>query len=48
MQACQKFGHDYRRARGMYFSSKDHGHMGAMCHNWPCEDVHVIVVTDGW
>jgi hypothetical protein len=46
-QACEMFGHDYRRARGMYFCHLDHGNMGGMVHNWPEEDVQVIVVTDG-
>eukprot|EP00040_Diaphanoeca_grandis_P002665 m.22376 g.22376 ORF g.22376 m.22376 type:complete len:626 (-) comp13801_c0_seq1:137-2014(-) len=46
-EACDKFGHDYRRARGMYFCHEDHGHMAGMVYNWPAHDVHVIVVTDG-
>ena len=46
-RACLEFGHDYRRARGMYFCAYDHGHMNAMVHNWPGSDVRVIVVTDG-
>eukprot|EP00039_Didymoeca_costata_P018124 m.332200 g.332200 ORF g.332200 m.332200 type:complete len:696 (-) comp16897_c0_seq1:864-2951(-) len=46
-KVCKQFGNDYTRARGMYFSTKDHGHMASMCHNWPEEDVRVIVVTDG-
>ena len=37
----------FRRARGMYFSSQDVGEMGVMCHNWPRDDVEVVVVTDG-
>eukprot|EP00038_Savillea_parva_P001424 m.103828 g.103828 ORF g.103828 m.103828 type:complete len:654 (+) comp10498_c0_seq1:48-2009(+) len=45
--ACKKFGHDYRRARGMYFCHHDHGDMGGMVYNWPEADVRVIVVTDG-
>jgi len=45
--ACNLFGHDYRRARGMYFCHEDHGHMAGMVYNWPAPDVHVIVVTDG-
>ena len=45
--ACQKFGSVFRRARGMYFSSQDAGQMGVMCHNWPRDDVEVVVVTDG-
>jgi malic enzyme len=31
----------------MYFSSQDRGAMSAMVHNWPHEEVDVIVVTDG-
>ena len=46
-RACLKFGSVFRRARGMYFSSQDVGHMAAMAHNWPHSDVEVIVVTDG-
>lgn len=46
-QVCQKFGSLFRRPRGMYFSAEDRGQFGAMMHNWPCDDVQVIVVTDG-
>lgn len=46
-QACKEFGTRYRRPRGMYFTEEDRGHMAAMVHNWPHDDVHVIVVTDG-
>lgn len=28
--ACEEFGHDYRRARGMYFCYHDHGDIGGM------------------
>ncbi|KAJ8566505.1 hypothetical protein ON010_g6619 [Phytophthora cinnamomi] len=44
---CQKFGYLFRRPRGMFFSTHDRGQFGAMVHNWPCDDVEVIVVTDG-
>ncbi|KAF0693100.1 Aste57867_15889 [Aphanomyces stellatus] len=44
---CQKFGSIFRRPRGMYFSSEDASHFGSMVYNWPCDDVQVIVVTDG-
>lgn len=44
---CQKFGSIFRRPRGMFFSAEDRSHFGAMLHNWPCDDVEVIVVTDG-
>ncbi|CAH0485428.1 unnamed protein product [Peronospora farinosa] len=44
---CQKFGHLFRRPRGMFFSTRDRSQFGAMVHNWPSDDVEVIVVTDG-
>ncbi|CAK4754857.1 unnamed protein product [Aphanomyces euteiches] len=44
---CQKFGSVFRRSRGMYFSSEDASQFGSMVYNWPCDDVQVIVVTDG-
>jgi len=44
---CQAFGSNYTRARGMYFSREDRGHFSSMVYNWPHDDVHVIVVTDG-
>ena len=44
---CQQYGNQYRRTRGMYFSREDRGHFAGMVYNWPCDDVHVIVVTDG-
>jgi len=46
-RVCQEFGHNFRRPRGMYFSTRDRGHMHAMMYNWPQKEVHVIVVTDG-
>lgn len=46
-KVCQKFGSNFRRPRGMYFSSMDRGQFGAMMHNWPCDEVEIIVVTDG-
>ncbi|KAI1316380.1 Malic enzyme [Mortierella claussenii] len=46
-EACQRFHSIYRRARGMYFSTLDRGQMAAMVHNWPHDQVDVIVVTDG-
>ncbi len=44
---CQQFGYRFNRTRGMYFSSADRGQFSTMVHNWPHDDVHVIVVTDG-
>jgi len=44
---CQEFGHQFRRPRGMFFSRDDRGEFSTMVNNWPHDDVHVIVVTDG-
>ncbi|GIL86672.1 hypothetical protein Vretifemale_14929 [Volvox reticuliferus] len=44
---CANYHKLYRRPRGMYFSSEDRGNMAAMAYNWPQDDVHAIVVTDG-
>jgi malic enzyme len=44
---CGCFLSNFRRTRGMYFSSQDRGHMSSMVYNWPHDDVEVIVVTDG-
>lgn len=46
-QACQHFGHIYRRARGMYFSVRNQAYFRDMVHNWPEDEVDIIVVTDG-
>lgn len=44
---CQEFGHRWTRSRGMFFSRADRGHFSSMVYNWPHDEVHVIVVTDG-
>jgi malate dehydrogenase (oxaloacetate-decarboxylating)(NADP+) len=46
-EACLKFGHIYRRARGMYLSITRKGHVREVLRNWPVKDVRVICVTDG-
>ena len=46
-EVCQKFGAHSFRSRGMYFSSADRGLFQTMVYNWPQDDVHIIVVTDG-
>jgi malate dehydrogenase (oxaloacetate-decarboxylating)(NADP+) len=46
-QACQQFGHLFRRTRGLYVSYANRGNIAAVLHNWPRTDVRVIVMTDG-
>ncbi|WP_029916854.1 NAD-dependent malic enzyme [Pelobacter seleniigenes] len=46
-QACQQFGHIFRRPRGLYISYKERGNIAEILKNWPRKDVRVIVVTDG-
>jgi malate dehydrogenase (oxaloacetate-decarboxylating)(NADP+) len=46
-EACLKYGHIYRRPRGMYLSITRKGHVKDVLRNWPVQDVRVICVTDG-
>jgi malate dehydrogenase (oxaloacetate-decarboxylating)(NADP+) len=46
-EACQKFGHIFREARGMYLPFEARGRLQEILGNWPEKDVRVIVVTDG-
>src|SRR6516162_5359793 len=46
-EACLKFGHIYRRTRGMYLSITHKGHVKEVLRNWPVKDVRTICVTDG-
>jgi malate dehydrogenase (oxaloacetate-decarboxylating)(NADP+) len=45
-EACLKFGHIYRQARGMYLSMTRRGKVREVLKNWPEKDVRFICVTD--
>src|SRR6267378_1432923 len=45
-EACLKFGHIYRQARGMYLSMTRRGKVKDILKNWPQKDVRFICVTD--
>jgi malate dehydrogenase (oxaloacetate-decarboxylating)(NADP+) len=45
-EACLKFGHIYRQARGMYLSITRRGKVKDVLRNWPEKDVRFICVTD--
>jgi malate dehydrogenase (oxaloacetate-decarboxylating)(NADP+) len=46
-EACSKFGHIYRRARGMYITRDMKGRMARVLANWPVADVRAICVSTG-
>ena len=46
-EACLKFGHIYRQARGMYLSITRRGKVKEILKNWPQKDIRFICVTDG-
>ena len=45
-RVCMEFGDRYRRPRGMYFAPQDKNNMSEMCHNWPHDDVRVVVCRE--
>src|SRR5262249_8633146 len=46
-EACQKFAHIFREARGMFLPITARGGVREILGNWPEKDVRFIVVTDG-
>jgi malate dehydrogenase (oxaloacetate-decarboxylating)(NADP+) len=46
-QACKEFSHIFSRTKGFWITPDDRGHIAKNLENWPEEDIHVIVVTDG-
>ena len=46
-EACLKFGHIFRRPRGMYLSIAHKGRVKEILRNWTVKDVRFICVTDG-
>src|SRR3984893_17552995 len=46
-EVCLKFGHIFRRPRGMYLSQNHKGRMREILRHWPEKDVRVICITSG-
>jgi len=46
-EACQRFSHLYRRARGLYVTLRHRGRVAQVLANWHGGAPSVIVVTDG-
>jgi malate dehydrogenase (oxaloacetate-decarboxylating)(NADP+) len=46
-EACQKFDHFFRAARGLYLPITARGRIKELMSNWPEKDIRFIVVTDG-
>lgn len=46
-EACLKFSHIYRRARGMYISLRHRGRIRQVLANWPIPDVRCLCVSTG-
>ncbi|HEX3441021.1 MAG TPA: NAD-dependent malic enzyme [Pseudolabrys sp.] len=46
-EACQKFDHIFRAARGVYLPITAKGRVKEVLNHWPHQDVRFIVATDG-
>ena len=46
-QACQRFGHIYRKNRGLYITRRHRGRIADVLSNWPSPEVDIIVISDG-
>ena len=46
-EACLKFGHIFRRPRGMYVNLQHWGRVKEVLRNWPGKEVRVICVSSG-
>ena len=46
-QACQRFGHIYRKSRGMYITRRHRGRIADVLSNWPSPEIDIIVISDG-
>ncbi|MEW5733692.1 MAG: NAD-dependent malic enzyme [Thermodesulfobacteriota bacterium] len=46
-QACQQYGHIFRRPRGIFITAEDKGRVAQVLRNWPYKKISLIVVTDG-
>jgi len=46
-EACVRFGHLFRRPRGLYICARDRGRVKEILRNWRAREVGMIVVTDG-
>jgi len=46
-EACQKFDHMFRAARGLYLPITAKGRVRELLRHWPESDIRFIVVTDG-
>ena len=46
-EACERFGHITRQARGLFISIDQKDNIKELLKNWPVKDVRFTVVTDG-